>query len=186
MVGNLLGDFCKGVDTKMLAPDIYLGLMNHRAVDKFTDQHFEVLQAKHYFSAQRRRFSGIAIDVLFDHFLIKHWSKFSEVSFGEYKKKVYQCLIDSLSLMPHQMASVMQRVVNQDWFASYQNIEGVGLALDRIASRIRFKNQFSGAIEDIKLHLEELEAVFRRFFPQLQAHIGALNIEGQRPYNAVV
>ncbi len=177
LVGNLLGDFCKGVNTNALAPNIYLGLMNHRAVDKFTDQHCEVLQAKHYFSAHRRRFSGIAIDVLFDYFLIKHWSQFCEICFDDFKRRTYQCLIDSLSLMPHQMANVMQRVVSQDWFASYQCKEGVGLALDRIASRIRFKNQFSGALEDIELHFEELEIAFSRFFPQLQFHIKTLNIE---------
>jgi acyl carrier protein phosphodiesterase len=177
LVGNLLGDFCKGVDTSSLPRNIYLGLMNHRAVDKFTDQHLEVLKAKQYFSTHRRRFAGIAIDVLFDHFLIKHWSLFCEISFEEFKKQTYHYLIDNLSLMPSEMASVITRVVQQDWFASYQQIGGVGLALDRIASRIRFKNQFSGCLEDIELHLDELETAFNVFFPQLQSHIHTLTLE---------
>ncbi len=177
LIGNLLGDFCKGVDTKALDHDIYLGLMNHRAVDKYTDQHYQVIQAKQYFSDQRRRFSGIAIDVLFDYFLIKHWSRYCSMSFSDFKQTVYQCLTDNLSLMPEHMANVMSRVVNQDWFASYQNLEGIGLALDRIASRIRFSNHFAGSLEDIYTYHDELESSFLIFFPQLQGHINKLALE---------
>ncbi len=177
LVGNLLGDFCKGIDTKALDINIYEGLMNHRAVDKFTDQHFEVVQAKQYFSNQRRRFSGIAIDVLFDYFLIQHWSRYSMMSFSDFKQAVYLSLTDSLVLMPNHMASVMGRVVSQDWFASYQNLEGIGLALDRIASRIRFSNQFAGSLEEIYQWHDELERAFLNFFPQLQAHIVNLALE---------
>ena len=45
LVGNLLGDFCKGVAIDTLAQPIQAGLANHRAVDRFTDSHPLVREA---------------------------------------------------------------------------------------------------------------------------------------------
>ena len=68
--GNLLGDFMHGVQPHTYSRLVQAGLANHRLVDKFTDQHAQVIQAKQLFSARRRRFAGIIVDVSFDHFLI--------------------------------------------------------------------------------------------------------------------
>ncbi|MFT5707185.1 MAG: acyl carrier protein phosphodiesterase [Oceanospirillaceae bacterium] len=171
LVGNLLGDFSKGVDESALPLIVKEGLINHRAVDKFTDSNSLVLTAKNCFSAPRRRFAGIAVDVLFDHYLIKHWAAFSVISFDQFKAQTYQMLEIGYPLMPASMACVIKRVITQDWFNSYRSIEGVGFALDGIANRIRFKNNFSGCIDDIQLHDKELEKLFIAFFPQIQQFI---------------
>jgi len=167
MVGNLLGDFAKGLDESTLSEKTYLGLMDHREVDRFTDANPQVLAAKRYFSGQRRRFAGIALDVLFDHFLIKNWHLYSDIAFPEFKRDTYQLIEQGQYLMPYPMQQVMRSVVKNDWFASYETIEGIGFALDRIAMRIRFSNKFSGSIEDIEQHYPALETAFRQFFPQL-------------------
>ena len=178
LVGNLLGDFCKGVDEKTLTANIYAGLLNHREVDRFTDSHPLVQQAKSCFSPQRRRFASIALDVLFDHFLIKNWHLYSDISFIEFKFETYQLLVQGSSLMPARMKLVMASVVKNDWFASYESVDGIGLALDRIANRIRFKNNFKGSIEDINRHYQPLDDMFKQFFPQLLAfnRASSLNI----------
>lgn len=177
LVGNLLGDFCKGVNTQVLPVGVYRGLLNHREVDKYTDNHPIIQHAKSLFSQHRRRFAGIAIDVLFDYFLIKHWQHFAVLPFDQYKYNIYNRLEKSYSLMPIKMARVMERVVNQDWFNSYQSLEGIGYSLDRIAARIRFKNHYSGAIDDIYCHLDELENAFLDFFPLLEQHVQQSQLE---------
>ncbi|MEH6443633.1 MAG: acyl carrier protein phosphodiesterase [Oceanospirillaceae bacterium] len=171
LVGNLLGDFSKGVNESVLSLIVKEGLINHRAVDKFTDSNSLVLSAKNYFSLPKRRFAGIAVDVLFDHYLIKNWAVFSVVSFDQFKIQTYQMLEAGYPFMPRAMAAVIKRVIEQDWFNSYRSLEGVGFALDRIATRIRFKNKFSGCIEDIANHDKELEQLFLAFFPQLQQFV---------------
>ncbi len=77
-VGNLLGDFMRGVREPDLPEAVRLGLHNHRLVDRFTDHHPLVIESRALFSPQRRRFAGVALDVLFDHFLIRHWSRFHD------------------------------------------------------------------------------------------------------------
>ena len=169
--GNLLGDFGGKLYSKQLTTAVQYGLENHYLVDKFTDSHTAVKHAKHYFSPQRRRFAGIDLDVLFDHFLIRHWSQFSEEPFARFKQKSYGLLNENISFMPGRMQQVVTHITKNDWFKQYETIEGIGFALDNIAKRIRFTNQFSGSIEDITRHYLELEAVFLAFFPELIEHV---------------
>ncbi len=177
LTGNLLGDFCKGVALDSLPPQILAGLLNHRAVDRFTDQHPLVREAKQMFAVQRRRFAGVALDVLFDHFLIKHWQAYYPQPFADYKIQLYQQLALAEPLMPAAMAHTMRSVRQHDWLHSYQHLASVGQALDQIAARIRFTNQFGGAIDDIAAHYPALEQLFLQFYPRLCQHITALALE---------
>ncbi len=169
--GNLLGDFGGKTHAQDLSIAVKLGLDNHYLVDKFTDSHNDVKQAKDFFSAKRRRFSGIALDVLFDHFLIRHWSQFSETPLARFKQNSYALLNENLSFMPSKMQQVVTNMTKNDWFKEYETIEGIGIALDNIAKRIRFTNQFSGSIEDINNNYLQLEKVFLAFFPELINHV---------------
>lgn len=171
-VGNVLGDFARGVVVERLPTEVKNGLQNHRAVDAFTDRHPDVLACKTLFSARRRRFAGVALDVLFDHYLLRHWYRFSDRDHQGFIRDVYQDLEAGYHLMPPQMARVMARMIAHDWFTAYEDLDTIGYALDRIAERIRFRNQFAGIIEEIRTHDQELEHRFLRFFPDLVAFNG--------------
>lgn len=168
-VGNLLGDFAKGVKPDALEPEIREGLINHRSVDAFTDQHPEVLACKALFSDQRRRFAGVALDILFDHYLLRHWERFGEIERSIYINWLYKDLEAGRELMPAPMATVTDRMVSYDWFHAYTDFDTVGKAMDRVAERIRFRNSFEGMIEEVRAHDDELEERFLRFFPELMA-----------------
>jgi len=58
--------------------------------------------------------------------------------------------------------------VEHDWFGAYQDLDNIGFALDRVAGRIRFPNQFTGIIDEIRDNELELEANFLTFFLELQ------------------
>jgi len=176
-IGNLLGDFCHGVDIDLLPEGIRQGLRLHRAVDNFTDRSTEIAAAKAYFAPKRRRFAGIALDMLFDHFLIRHWSRFHPQPFALYKTQLYQKLLTELAQMPVTMQPTVRAIVHQDWFGAYADIRQLGLALDRVAQRIRFANHFTGAATDIQAHYPELELLFLQFFPKLQHYVQQLSLE---------
>lgn len=177
LVGNLLGDFCKGVDLTVLPQAVLVGLANHRAIDRFTDQHVLVQQAKQLFSRKRRRFAGVALDVLFDHFLIQHWQQFYPEPFSQAKQNLYLQLQKAEPLMPAPMRQTMQKLRQQDWLSAYQHLPSLALALDAIAARIRFANEFGGSIEEIEPNYRELEAVFLQFYPELQQYNTVLSLQ---------
>ena len=177
--GNLLGDFGGIRSVKSLPMTVKRGLDNHYLVDKFTDNHPLVKEAKRNFSPRRKRFAGIAIDVVFDHFLIQHWERFNQTPLEDFKAHSYQLLRHRIADMPPRMQTVVTKITNNDWFKEYETTSGIGIALDNIARRIRFANHFSGAIEDIERNYDDFEAVFLEFFPQLINHVYSNAIEQQ-------
>ncbi|MCP4429378.1 MAG: DUF479 domain-containing protein [Gammaproteobacteria bacterium] len=181
-VGNLLGDFARGVNRKDLAHSINAGLENHRAVDRFTDTDSTIKELKQMFQPGRRRFAGIALDVYFDHLLMKHWSSYDIRPLHEVIQIFYHRMTEGQSIMPSStMRTTTLRIIRYDWFGSYRQIDSIAQALDRIASRIRYRNDFANAIEDIDKHSEEIESAFLDFFPRLQTHVQSLALESNIP-----
>ena len=177
--GNLLGDFGGKRFVNDLPEPVKRGLDNHYLVDRFTDNHPAVKDAKHYFSSQRKRFASIAIDVVFDHFLIQHWSRFAQKPLEDFKTNSYQLLHQRIDHMPTRMQTVVTSMTRNDWFKEYETITGIGIALDNIAKRIRFANDFDGAIEDIERHYAKFENLFLAFFPQLIDHVNQQAVESE-------
>nr|WP_275447039.1 acyl carrier protein phosphodiesterase [Pseudoalteromonas sp. Of7M-16] len=177
--GNLLGDFQRGIDTRSLPATVQNGLANHILVDKFTDQHTLVKQSQTLFSTKRRRFSGIALDVFYDHLLIKNWNEFSALPFETFKTQSYSLLEQRLPTMHQSMQQVVEKLITGDWFSSYQTLDGTIRAIDNIANRVRFKNEFKGIGEELTQHYDELEQLFLLYFPELINHVANHGLENQ-------
>lgn len=173
-----MGDFCKGLDIAALPQAVQAGIANHRAVDAFTDRHPRVLSMKPLFSSRRRRFAPVVLDMLFDHLLIRHWQIYSHLPLDEFVHQSYHALNNQQALMPPRMQQVTQLMIRDDWLGSYRQLANVGMAMDRIARRIRFENQFDGAIHEVEKHFDSLESGFLQFYPELVAHTRQLNLEG--------
>ena len=167
-VGSLLGDFAKGVAEPELPAEVRRGLWHHRQVDAYTDRHPQVLASKRLFSSRRRRFAGVALDILYDHYLLKFWPAFSSDDSTRFIETTYQEMDALAHLMPQTMRRTTRRMVADDWFGHYRDLAHVGFVLDRVARRIRFTNRFEGMIEEIETHQTELEERFLSFFPQLK------------------
>ena len=177
-VGNLLGDFARGVDTQSLSPPVRNGLLNHRAVDRYTDAHPLVREMKNRFSRRRRRFAGIALDIYFDHLLLEHWQVFDRREPGEGIGEFYRRMEAGQPLMPGaEMRRVTRRMIDYDWFGSYRDLDAVAESLDRVAGRIRFENDFDNAIEELQRHHDFIRDGFLEFFPGLQEHVAEQAIE---------
>ena len=176
-VGNLLGDFMRGVETDSLPVAVQQGLENHRAVDRYTDADAEIQALKRLFSPQRRRFAGVALDIWFDHLLLHHWERLESGALERRISTCYRHLEDGLGLMPAPMRRVTRLMIDNDWFRSYREVDAIAGALNRVAGRIRFSHQFDNAIDEILAHQDPIRDCFLDFYPRLRAHIEALAIE---------
>lgn len=171
-IGSIMGDFTRGLDLDTLPDEVRRGVTHHFAVDRFTDQHPQVRASKRLFSPERRRFSGVALDVLYDHYLLRHWHGFSRRDPGHFVQQLYRELRTHEAVMPARMRETTRHMVRHDWFTAYRDLGQVGLALDRIAARIRYPNRFQGILEEILTNRQELEERFLIFFPELQKCAG--------------
>ena len=171
LVGSILGDFVKGAIEDKFPQGVRRGIGLHRKIDTFTDSHETTLASRKLFSPLRRRFAGIIVDLCYDHFLYRHWRKFSKVDLDEFISNVYAILRAPEAMLPERLQAMIPVMIREDWLGSYQNLQGVELALNRLSKRITHGDRLQGAIEEIKHHYLKLEADFLIFFPQLEYYV---------------
>lgn len=183
LYGNLLGDFIAGADLDSLPQEVLLGLKNHKLVDKFTDAHPAITPLKQLMSKDRRRFTGIISDVVFDHFLIKHWHEFAQPDQGlrEFVDDVYQQIHQVMPMMHERMQRSMQFMLDNDGLLVNDQLVGVGKTLDRLSRRIRFENKLGGGIEEVEKNYADFESAFLWLMPEL---IQAVESEGIETKNS--
>ena len=168
-VGGLLGDFVKGPLPAGLPPDLAAGVELHRFIDSFTDRHPIFRQSQQRLSASCRRFSGIMIDLLYDHFLARHWSHFSDVPLLRFTHDFYAALDQFQPWLPDALRTIQGRMRERNWLAAYAELSVVGRALDQIGQhRLRRPNPLVGSLQELESHYADLERDFWTFMPDIQ------------------
>ena len=66
-------------------------------------------------------------------------------------------------LLPPRLATVLPRMRETDWLASYRSPEAIAIALDRMALRLRRANPLAGAGEELGAAYALFEADFFDF-----------------------
>jgi acyl carrier protein phosphodiesterase len=133
MLGALLGDFVFGTTgPDAYAPPIRREIHLHRQIDSYTDAHPAVDAARDFFADGRRRFSGIALDVFYDHCLAREWERWSEVALDEFTAGFYAHLLANLPILPARLQRIAPFMAQQDWLGSYRERDNVDLAVRRI------------------------------------------------------
>jgi acyl carrier protein phosphodiesterase len=178
-LGALMGDFTRGRLENLAMqypPGIMQGIAAHRRIDLFTDRHHRFMQSKARFSKPRRRYAGIIVDVLYDHFLSHHWDRFSVIDRRAFISDVYDLLERNHHRLPERLQRVSTLMINQDWLGSYQHIDQIGEVYDRMSRRLRRPNTLSGSLEEVREHYPDLERDFADFFPALVDHTQSVSV----------
>jgi len=174
-----MGDFKRDrFDQTDLPEEILLGIQNHRFVDKTTDKFDGVESLRPLFSDERRRFSGVITDIVFDYFLIKHWESFAELEYQPFVDQCYSGLLETRHWMPERMQMVVTKMHEHNWLHAYATLDGIATTIDQVSKRIRFENKLAGAITEVEANYDQIEAVFMSLFAHLQEQVSAAAIEG--------
>ena len=165
-IGGLMGDFVKGLLPAGLPPDLAAGVALHRAIDSFADRHTAFAASRARVSPLRRRVSGVLVDLFYDHLLARDWGDHGPGELKHYTAQLYVSLDGFSAVLPEKAREVASRMSAHDWLASYQHVEAVGEAIDRMAVyRLRRANSLAGGIEEFLAEPEGFEADFRAFLP---------------------
>lgn len=183
-LGSLIADFTRGrlqTLARSYPPGVMWGITLHRKVDSFTDHHPRLLQSRRRIAAPYRRYSGIILDILHDHFLSSYWSEYSGLDRHTFIQDIYRLLGERRNELPAQLSALVPRMRREDWLGSYRDLEVIGLVYERISNRLRKPNHLGGAMVEVQRHYPELEADFRQFFPELMAFVQRQQEQMNRP-----
>ena len=168
LIGNFISDAVKGKAYKKYPKEIQVGLILHRNIDNFTDTHPIVKRSMHRLNPRYRHFDGIIIDILYDHFLAKNWSKYSNIPLEIYAQNVYSFLSENVESFPEELQNLLPSMIKYNWLVNYASLEGIERVLGGMNRRTKGISQMDLAIEDLKLHYKELEEDFTAYFKELE------------------
>jgi len=173
IVGALEGDYYKGPLKGDLPRAIEDGVVLHRAIDAYTDQHTCVVALRQALPQPLRRYAGILIDLSFDHFLALHWREFSDVAQPEFNATVYSTLTAQDAALSPAARAMSQRIREHDILHLYREWRTVPASAARIGERFTRGNPFTDLEHQLTPLLDDIEAAFLAFYPELQAFAAA-------------
>lgn len=176
LLGALLGDFVKGPLVGHLEAGVEHGIVLHRRIDAFTDTHPEVRAACRRFDPRFRRFGGILLDIVFDHFLSRHWRRFHRLPLQAFSDEIYGVLADSPQLQ-NSARTQAERLIRYNVLAGFGQWGTVEAALARVGDKLRRDNPLAEAPAELTRHYDDLEQLFLVFYPQLEAFADATKRE---------
>ncbi|MFC5049414.1 ACP phosphodiesterase [Rubritalea spongiae] len=170
-IGNFLGDFAKGTHESLLEKwptELVQGFIMHRAIDSLTDSHPTFREAKQLIDPNRRRLAGIAIDIIYDHFLSRHWNLFYQQERSLFINQFYQSLEQHPQWWIGEFAHAYPYLKSENWLECYVSKDGIKLTLDRISKRNRkWTLPLAECYQDFERHYSEFEKLFLILYPEL-------------------
>lgn len=168
-LGNFIGDFVKGKNlAERFENEIVRGIALHREIDWFTDRHAVVKQSKDRLRAKYRHYSGVIVDIFYDHFLAKNWNRYSKQSLPDFAEDFYNLIQQYEPILPEEVKYMMPYMTKGNWLLNYAHTEGIHRALSGMARRTKFESKMEEATEDLLNDYSDYENEFILFFPQLE------------------
>ena len=164
LIGNLAGDFVKGVLRDRFTPGIRAGIAHHRRVDAFTDSHRAVVEMRHILTPEHGHYARVINDVFIDHFLACSFEEWSGQPLEQFLDHVHALIDPHVDELPGRLRVVYPRMRDDGWLLSYRYIEAVHMALKNMSFRLSRRPHLETAARHLVDSREPLERHFRAFF----------------------
>ena len=168
-IGNFIADGIKGKDYKKYDKDIQIGILLHRHIDTYTDAHKTVRQSTKRLHEKYGHYSGVIVDILYDHFLAKNWSKYSNIPLDEYVENFYDTLEVHYDILPLRIQKMLPYMMTDNWLLSYASIKGITRVLNGMNRRIKHISNMNEAVNELEAFYSDFENEFTSFFDELIA-----------------
>lgn len=168
LLGNLMADFVRGNPDGQFPPAVAAGIRMHRRIDVITDAHPEVKAARHLFSSDYRRVAPIALDVVWDHFLARHWLRIEpELPLRQFIQGAERMIAPALPETPPAFQSLNHYLWRERWLERYAELPFLDRVLNGMASHRPRLVALSGIFPEIEQHYPALEEIFWRLYPSM-------------------
>lgn len=166
--GNLLADFVRGNPEQAYSPAVVEGIHMHRRVDVLTDNLPQVKEAREWFRPATRRVAPITLDVMWDHFLSRHWTQISpDFALSEFVHYAHVEVTQILPQAPESFVELNTYMWPERWLERYQEMDFIQRVLHGMANRRPKLSALRDSWHDLDSHYDQLEARFWQFYPQM-------------------
>lgn len=182
-IGNFVADAIRGNKYKVLSPEFQVGVKLHRHIDTFTDAHPIVRQSTKRLHKNYSHYSGVIVDILYDHFLAKNWKNYSNIPLESYVDNFYESLKEHFDILPERFQKLMPFMIADNWLLSYAEVEGIQRVLNGMNKRTKHKSGMNLATNELREFYSEFENEFSLFFEDLIETSNAKRLTLIKAYN---
>ncbi len=170
LIGNFIADFVKGKKYKDYPSRISEGIMMHRHIDQFTDSHELVRQGRQRLFDKYRHYSGMIIDMYYDHFLANLWENYSDKSLLSFSGTIYQTIESNFQVLPAKSQYMFPFMKKRNWLLSYATTDGIDQALTGMSKRINHDSKLEESISELLEYYELFKEEFQQFIIEIKSH----------------
>ena len=168
-IGNFMADGIRGNDYLNFPEDVKNGIILHRHIDTFTDAHPIYRKSKHRLHEKYGHYAGVIMDILYDHFLAKNWSDYSDEKLEDYSANFYKSLEDNYDILTEKTRQLLPYMTERNWLGSYATIAGIEMILFQMDYRTKHRANMQEAVVELQKFYPEFEEEFTLFFEELRA-----------------
>lgn len=162
-----MADSVRGNSYLQLPIEIQKGILLHRQIDTFTDFHSIYRKSKHRLHPKYGHYSGVIMDIFYDHFLAKNWELYSEIPLNEYAASFYNLLKKNEHLLNESAKKMLPYLIENNWFVMYQTLEDLEKILFQMDYKTKHRVNMHEAIIEIQVYYSEFENEFKLFFDEI-------------------
>lgn len=174
-IGNFMADGVRGNKYLHYPEEVQNGIILHRAIDTFTDAHPVFRKSKHRLHEKYGHYSGVIMDILYDHFLAKNWTLYSNEPLEDYVARFYKSLEDNYEILNKKTRNLMPYMFENNWLVSYATIAGIEMILFQMDYRTKHRVHMQEAIVELQEFYTEFEEEFTLFFKELKEMVVDFN-----------
>lgn len=168
LIGNFIADHLRGNKFDHFSEDIRQGIALHRQIDTFTDTHSAFKRSKRIFYNGFEKYSGVLVDIYFDHLLASDFSRYYHKTLSEFTEQVYTIYQKNIHLLPETSNKFLGYVLQNNIYNAYGKIEGIEKVLFHLSHRIKHGNMLNESIHLFKENKNELTTNFKEFMIDLK------------------
>ncbi len=130
ITGNFIADQVKGKNYLKYPKEIGEGIILHRKIDSFTDEHSLFREVKKLFRDEFGLYSGVVTDLIFDHFLASCWKNYHTLTLSQFAQKVHAVLLANIFYLPSRVQVFLPAIIKSRRLESYAQVSGIRQSMD--------------------------------------------------------
>jgi len=165
-----MADSIRGNSYLEYPEEIKKGILLHRYIDTFTDAHPIYRKSKHRLHEKYGHYSGVIMDIVYDHYLAKNWMIYSNENLEDYAENFYKLLQDNYEILTEKTKGMLPYMIARNWLVSYASLEGLEMILFQMDYRTKHLAHMQEAMVELAQFYNEFEEEFKLFFEELEQH----------------
>ena len=168
MIGGFIADSVKGKNHQLFQKKIAEGILMHRFIDSYTDEHPLVRDCTKLLRDGLGKYAPVALDVFFDYFLANNFHLYHHQTLNEFSKSAYELFYRNFEILPSRNQHLLPYMSQQNWLLNYSTIEGMKNTLAGMAQRSTHGAIMKGGEKYLIEYEMQLQNNFELFFDELQ------------------